>query len=148
MVIGDARRRMNDALDRSTSVLILGSSRDVRALAADLSEEFDVTLVSDQPEIVSAARVDGIEAHEAALDSGTDLAALDLTADAAVVTAVRDRTNLLVTQFLRTRGEVSRIVVRVNDPAREDVFTGPDVETICSADVLAPAIRTALGEAT
>jgi len=147
MVIGDARRRMNDALDRSTSVLILGSSRDVRALAADLSEEFDVTLVSDQPEIVSAARVDGIEAHEAALDSGTDLAALDLTADAAVVTAVRDRTNLLVTQFLRTRGEVSRIVVRLNDPEREDAFAELGVETICPTEVLTPEIRAALEEA-
>ena len=147
MVIGDARRRMNDALDRSTSVLILGSSRDVRALAADLSEEFDVTLVSDQPEIVRAAHVDGIEAHEAALDSGTDLAALDLTADAAVVTAVRDRTNLLVTQFLRTRGEVSRIVVRLNDPEREDAFAELGVETICPAEVLTPEIRAALEEA-
>jgi trk system potassium uptake protein TrkA len=147
MVIGDARRRMNDALDRSTSVLILGSSRDVRALAADLSEEFDVTLVSDQPEIVSAAHADGIEAHEAALDSGTDLAALDLTADAAVVTAVRDRTNLLVTQFLRTRGEVSRIVVRLNDPEREDAFAELGVETICPAEVLTPEIRATLEEA-
>jgi trk system potassium uptake protein TrkA len=147
MVIGDARRRMNDALDRSTSVLILGSSRDVRALAADLSEEFDVTLVSDQPEIVSAAHADGIEAHEAALDSGTDLAALDLTADAAVVTAVRDRTNLLVTQFLRTRGEVSRIVVRLNDPEREDAFAELGVETLCPAEVLTPEIRATLEEA-
>jgi trk system potassium uptake protein TrkA len=138
---------MNDALDRSTSVLILGSSRDVRALAADLSEEFDVTLVSDQPEIVRAAHVDGIEAHEAALDSGTDLAALDLTADAAVVTAVRDKTNLLVTQFLRTRGEVSRIVVRLNDPEREDAFAELGVETICPAEVLTPEIRATLEEA-
>ncbi|PSQ28867.1 hypothetical protein BRD06_03660, partial [Halobacteriales archaeon QS_9_67_15] len=89
-----------------------------------------------------------VVARESRLDEENELAALDLSTDAAIVATSRDRTNLFVVQHLRSRYDVPLLVVRVNDPAREGVFSGPDVETICSADVLAPAIRTALGEAT
>ena len=148
MVLGSARRRMSEALDRSMSVLVVGSSPESRALARRLADDYDVTFVSDRSALVDGANADGVVARESRLDEGSELAALDLSADAAIVATSRDRTNLFVVQHLRSRYDVPLLVVRVNDPAREDVFSGPDVETICSADVLAPAIRTALGEAT
>lgn len=147
MVLRSARRRMSEALDRPTSVLLVGSSPESRALASRLADDYDVTFVSDRPALVDGANADGIDAREARLDEGSELAALDLSADAAIVAASRDRTNLFVVQHLRSRYDIPLVVVRVNDPDREDVFTGPEVETICSTDVLAPAIRTALGEA-
>ncbi|WP_436926508.1 NAD-binding protein [Halosimplex amylolyticum] len=147
MVLGSARRRVSEALDRPTSVLVVGSSQESRALARRLADDYDVSFVSDRSDLVNGATADGIDARESRLDEGSELAALDLSADAAIVAASRDRTNLFVVQHLRSRYDVPRLVVRVNDPDREDVFTGPEIETICSTDVLAPEIRTALGEA-
>ncbi len=137
---------MTDAFDRPTTVVVVGSSHDVRALAGLLSDDYDVTFVSDRPELVSGASADGLDAHEAPLDDGSAIAALGLKADAAIVAATSDRVNLFVAQHLRTRGDISQIVVRVNDPDREDVFDGLGAETICSTDVLAPEIRSALAD--
>jgi len=140
MVLGEARRRMSGAVGSPDSVLVVGSSHDVRTLAARLDEEFAVSFVSDREDVVEGATENGLDARFAAFDDGQDLRALDLDVDAALVAADRDRTNLLLTQQLRTALGVSNLVVRVNDPSREEMFAALDVETICPSDVLTPEI--------
>lgn len=138
---------MTDALGNRDSVLVVGSTHEARALASRLADTFDVQFISDNRPLLEAAEADGLEAVYTSLDNGIDLAAVDLSADAAVVAATRDRTNLLVAQQLRTRGDVPRLVVRVNHPDRKAVFTPLGVETVCGTDVLAPAVRSSLEEA-
>lgn len=144
MVLSTARRRMSEAVDRSTSVLIVGSSQDARAIAERLaaSEHYEVVFGTERADLVAQAD-ETVDARELRFDDG-GLAALHLRVDAAVVATERDRTNLLVAQTLRARGEVGRLVVRVNDPDREELFAGLGAETVCPTDVLAPAFESAL----
>jgi len=143
VVLTAARRRMNDALDAPTSVLVVGSSADARALAERFAESYAVTFVTERGRLAGHT-ANGVVIHEAPLDDAGALGALDLTADVAVVTTARDQTNLLVTQALRLRSDVGRIVVRVNDPDRGDLFTALGAETVCPTAALAPAFETAL----
>lgn len=135
---------MNGGADDSTAVLVIGTSRDAQALARHLSAEHEVHFASDRAALVDGAKADGMEASALKLDGGSELGALDLAVDAAIVATSRDRTNLLVVQHLRARSDVSQIVVRVNDPDREDAFGGLGVETICSTEILAPEISARL----
>lgn len=135
---------MNGRIDGPRAVLVIGSSQESRALARHLSAEYDVRFVSDRSALVDGAKAEGIDARELQLDAGSELGTLDVSADAAIVATPRDRTNLFVVQHLRSRDDISQIVVRVNDPDREDVFAGLDVDTICSTSVLAPEISSVL----
>jgi len=146
VVLGAARRRMTDALSGPESVLVVGSTQETRALAEHLAEGYAVTFVTDRTDLVEQAD-DRIVAREVPLSDGGALGELDLSADAAVVAAARDRTNLFVAQILEARGEVDRVVVRVNDPDRRELFSALGAETVCPTDVLAPAFESALEEA-
>lgn len=146
MVLGAVRRRMTDALAARRGVVVVGSSRETQALATRLAESFDVTYVSDRAGLVDAARAEGVDAHRDSLDDETDLCASDIAVDAADVATDHDRTSLLLAQRLTTSGEITDLVVRVNDPAREDAFAALGAETVCGPEVLAPEIGGALGE--
>jgi trk system potassium uptake protein TrkA len=71
------------------------------------------------------------------LDAET-LEAVGLTdADAVVVLGAEDARNLLVAQLARSRFGVERVVVRVTDPERRDLFERLDVETLDATDAIA-----------
>ncbi|MFC7194971.1 NAD-binding protein [Halosimplex aquaticum] len=137
---------MNDVLARPRKTMVVGTSREAQTLACRLAEDFDVTFVSDQEELLTGDRTADFDTEYAALDDGSDLSMLDLSVDAAVVAAGRDRINMLAAQHIRTRCDVDRLVVRVNDPSRESAFAALDAETICPTDVLEPAIRSSLDD--
>jgi Trk K+ transport system NAD-binding subunit len=141
MVLGKASRRMSEVVSSASRVLVVGSSHDVLSLASGLDEEFEVVFAGNRDDVVAGATEQGLEARYTAFDDGRDLRALDLDVDAALVAADRDPTNMLVTQQLRTSLGVSNVVVRVNDPTREDAFAALGVETICPSDVLTPEIK-------
>ncbi|WP_269782701.1 NAD-binding protein [Halobacterium wangiae] len=58
----------------------------------------------------------------------------------ALVLEPEDATNLLLAQCLRTQFDVERVIVRVNDPDRLDVFENVDVETVDATAVLGTEI--------
>ena len=145
MVLGIARRRL-ERPSRRRHVVVVGSSRETRALAEYLAERFAVTFVSDRASLLDGL-ADGVESLYDPLDGDSAIGSAGLSADAAVVATARDRTNLLVAQQLKTAAGVEDLVVRVNDPDREDVFAAVGVETLCSSDLVTPAVDELLGEA-
>jgi trk system potassium uptake protein TrkA len=145
VVLGIARRRL-ERPSRRRRVVVVGSSRETRALAEYLADRFDVTFVSDRASLLDGLP-DGIESLYDPLDGDSALASAGLSADAAVVATARDRTNLLVAQQLKTAAGVDDLVVRVNDPDRVDVFAAIGVETLCSSALVTPAVDDLLGEA-
>jgi trk system potassium uptake protein TrkA len=75
-----------------------------------------------------------------------DPAAVDVLEDAGVETASTvivvtetDRRNLLIAQLVRTRFDVSRVIVFVHDPDRVSLFTNAGHETFCVTSALAQA---------
>jgi len=106
-----------------------------------------VTLVTRDPDEQGSSRdttghspwaqsvelVDSIDGHSlesAGLGRASTVLALD----------GNDATNLLVAQLARSRFDVDRVLVRVNDPGREPAFEGVDVETFDTTGVLADAV--------
>lgn len=142
VVLGIAGGRLGGTPRRR--VAVVGSSRGTRALAAHLADRFDVTFVSDRQALLGGLP-ENVETLSDSLDGDSALAGAGIEADAAVVATDRDRTNLLVAQQLKTASGVGRIVVRLNDPEREDVFAAAGVATVCPSDHVAPAVETLLG---
>jgi trk system potassium uptake protein TrkA len=61
-------------------------------------------------------------------------------ATTALVLEADDATNLLVAQLARTRFDVDRVLVRLNDPDRASVFERPGIETVDTTAALATAV--------
>jgi trk system potassium uptake protein TrkA len=74
--------------------------------------------------------IDGYSLESAGLGRASAVLALD----------ENDATNLLVAQLARSRFDVDRVLVRVNDPGREPAFENVDVDTVDTAAVLADAV--------
>lgn len=94
---------------------------------------------------------------ERALDSGLTAEQVDLTdrrafEDAGIdsVTTVfvasgSDSRNLLTAQLLTVRFDISRIIVRVNDPRNLPAFEDIGIETVSATNVLAVALAETVG---
>ena len=85
------------------------------------------------------------ESHDAShapdLASPSSLAATGVTSeDDAVVATGLDSRNLLVTQQLRTRFGVERLLVVLEDPRNREAFDLPGVEVVCAGETLSAAV--------
>jgi trk system potassium uptake protein TrkA len=61
--------------------------------------------------------------------------------DAALVLEPEDAPNLFVAQLLRSKYDVSDVVVRVNDPGRVNVFDNVGVETVDATAAIGRAVE-------
>jgi trk system potassium uptake protein TrkA len=67
-------------------------------------------------------------------------------ADCLLATTQHDNVNLMVAQVARTFFGVPRVVARIFDPAREQVYRQFGIETICPTILSAEALLGALGD--
>jgi trk system potassium uptake protein TrkA len=67
-------------------------------------------------------------------------------ADCLLATTQHDNVNLMVAQVARTFFGVPRVVARIFDPAREEVYRQFGIETICPTILSAEALLGALGD--
>ncbi|WP_158237472.1 potassium channel family protein [Halegenticoccus soli] len=124
------------------STLIIGGGHVGFALAERLgSRPGSVLLIDTDAGVVERARKRGIEARRVEF---TDVNALRNAGvrrtDVAVVATDRDAVNLLVAQLLRTRFDVDRVLVCVNDPRNREPFEELGIDTVCRADTLSRAL--------
>ena len=61
-------------------------------------------------------------------------------ADVLVAATYGDNSNLTAVQLARLKYDVPRVIARVKDPVRAQVFADRGIETICSTDIIAGAI--------
>jgi trk system potassium uptake protein TrkA len=125
-------------------VLIIGSGQLGKTLAASLSQDGnDIVIVDtdkgaldDLGRKFRGSRVEG---------DGTDFAVLQAAgiAEAALVIAVTqdDAINLMVTQAAKTLFKVPRVMARLNDPQRNELFSQFGIETISPASLAADLFR-------
>lgn len=131
---------------RTGRILILGGSYIGAALARHLGDDADVILLDPDPCVVARAERAGLTAHEADIDSTSDLREHGVrAADITVVASDDDGTNLLAAQLLRVAFGVERVIVRVNDPQNRDSFEELDIETVCATTVLADRLGENVG---
>jgi len=135
-VTGSSVGRWNS--DRPT-VIVVGDQISV-GMADRLADDYDVVLVTDDDAVLGTPRSGRVETAAGDLTDGAFLREQAADVDAAVVATERDRTNLLVTQLLRTAVSLDRIVVRLNDPIKRDAFADIDVDVIDGSSILAAEI--------
>jgi trk system potassium uptake protein TrkA len=129
-------------------VIVVGCGRLGSLLANQLSSLGSSVVVIDRDEAAfrnlstdfSGFRVTGDAAELAVLHR-----AKIEKADCLLATTRYDNVNLMVAQVARTVFEVSKVVARVFDPSREEVYRQFGIETICptklSAEVLMHDLR-------
>jgi trk system potassium uptake protein TrkA len=125
---------------RDGLVLIVGCGQLGKTLTTALSQDgYDVVIVDinkgpldDLGREFRGSRVEG---------DGADLAVLRKAeiAKATVLMAVtqHDSVNLMVTQAAKTLFQVPRVMARVNDPRRSEMFRQLGIETVCPASLAA-----------
>lgn len=115
-------------------IVIVGCGRVGSQLANLLSSRGNSVVVVDQHEKAfanlsaefSGFRITGDATHIAVLRQ----AKLE-GADVFIATTHADNVNLMTAQVAKTLFKVPRIMARVYDPAREDVYTRLGIETVC-----------------
>jgi trk system potassium uptake protein TrkA len=128
-------------------ILIVGCGRVGRYLAVSLSNDGYGVVVLDKNE--DSLKDLGPEFRGSRVKGdGTDLAVLQSveTANAAAVVAVtpEDAVNLMVTQAAKSLFHVRRVMARVNDSRREELFQQLGIETISPESEAAESLRKAL----
>lgn len=127
--------------------LIVGGGHAGRVLAEMLATRLDgVTYVDEDSRAVSLAGRIGLSAREVALTDPRALADVGPDAETAIAAADDDGVNLLLAQLLRTRYDVDRVVLRMNDPRNRDAFADLDVEAVCASSVFAAAFARTVTE--
>lgn len=123
--------------------LVIGGGHVGRIIAEQLDDlPVSIRFADPNPQVIARATENGLPADETDITDGTELKNRNVAdASVVVVTTDSDSTNLLIAQLLRVRFDGLRIVVRVNEPQNRSAFSSLGVETICSTEVLAAALR-------
>lgn len=128
-------------------VLIMGCGRVGATIAQAMAEEgHSVTVVDTDPE--SFRRLPQVENIEALEGDGTleeDLRRAGITdADVFVAVAQRDTRNALAGQLAHHIFNIPRVVFRINDPTRQEMYQSLGLEAVCSTRVTSEQIMEAI----
>lgn len=129
-MIRDTVQRMTDVSPRKEGeIFVVGGGHLGHDIARRLVARgqsvtvIDSTPMPEPPAELTVERVDVLD--------GRALSPVGLADDATVLAfSESDGTNLLLAQLARSRYDVDRILVRVNDPRRESAFENLDVEVV------------------
>lgn len=125
-------------------VLVLGGET-LGVAVADrlLRDNVDVTFLDSDPEAIESAAALGVTAEAVDVTSGQALetALPDEDAiDLAIVAAEPDATTLLLGQLAKTKLDVPRVLVLLNEPENRGVFETAGMIPLCRTTALADAV--------
>jgi trk system potassium uptake protein TrkA len=122
--------------DDGATHFVLGGGRVGHAFADRLRADGHRTVVVDESvDPASTPGVAGDPSKTAVLaETGMD------GESTVVVTTPSDSRNLLIAQLVRTRFDVGRVVVLVNDPERLSIFTDAGHEPLCITSTLSETL--------
>lgn len=119
------------------SALVVGGGHIGRTVASHLNDEYNVTFVSRNQQVVQRSARGGVTAYHVKKIDANTLREVDAEdASLAVVASPDDGATLLITQLLRARFDVENVVIRVDNRENLDSFDDLDVETVCVPDLL------------
>lgn len=131
------------------NVLIVGSGRVGATLAGLLdSEGHQVTIVdTDRAAFVHLPRGSGVTTH---LGNGADLDVLRLVGvdrvDAFLALTQGDNRNLMAAQIAKEIFGVKRVIAKVNDPIRAEIYRARGIQTFSRTTILAVLVKAMLFE--
>lgn len=131
--------------------IIVGCGRLGSMLANRLSSFGSSVVVIDQDEAAFknlSIEFSGFEVSGNAAELAVLRRAKIEKADCLLATTQHDNVNLMVAQVAKTVFGVPRVVARIFDPAREEVYRQFGIETICPTTLSAQAFLGVLGDQT
>ncbi len=125
-------------------IVVLGCGRVGAQLARTLQADGHQVTVVDK-DSASFGRLGSDFAGEVVLGTGIDedvllRAGID-RADAVVAVTSGDNTNVMAAQVAKEIFGVSRVICRINDPLREEIYRSLGLETVCATSWQANRIR-------
>lgn len=104
-------------------IIIVGGNATGSTLANLLGDEYEITIIESDEEIANkiANEISALVIH----GDGTDMTVLNeagLTEADAIITAVDDKTNLMICEIAKSEN-VNKIISLVHDPQNEELFT-------------------------
>lgn len=136
------------AMGRDRYLVIVGCGLLGASLANQASRDGDSVVVIDRdPKAFDALSVDysGFRVEGDATELSTLREAKLGSADALFATTHRDAVNLMVAQVAREIFDVGKVVARIYDPRRSDIYASRAIETICTTTLATNLFFTALG---
>ncbi|WP_137283693.1 NAD-binding protein [Halorussus salinisoli] len=129
----------------SQHALVVGGGHVGRTVASHLSDDYDVTFVSRNRQVVERTTRGGVTTHHVEeIDANALAEANAVEASLAVAASADDGINFLASQLLRTTFGVENVVIRVDDRENLDSFDDLDVETVCVPELLVAEMSTRL----
>lgn len=133
-------------------VVIIGGGELGRMLAKQLDTDYnEVTLLDENSHSIERATAQELSASSVADVRDVDpLANLDLDIMSVVAVATEDdSTNLLIAQLVKSRFDIERIIVRINDPQNRPAFEdlGVEIEAVCASQILSHALAKTVNNA-
>ncbi len=130
------------------NILVVGSGKNARHVARELvAARHEVSVLCETGEAVNALS-DSDFPGSVTLGKATDLDSLKAAGiedcDALVSCTDDDNTNVMVSEMVREFFKTEKIVTRLVDVSREDIYQHYGLETICSTRLVANAIVSAL----
>lgn len=130
------------------NILVVGSGKNARHTACELvSAGHQVSVLCETKEAVNALSVSDFSGN-VTLGKATDLDSLKASGiedcEALVSCTDDDNTNVMVSEMAREFFGTERIVTRIVDVGREDIYQHYGLDTICSTRLVANAIVSAL----
>lgn len=132
--------RRGGAMKRDCFLVIVGCGRLGAALARRASGAGDSVVVIDRDPSAFAALSDDFSGFRIEGDA-TELSTLREAklgrANTLYATTARDAVNLMVAQVARALFGVERVVARVADPRRAEIYASRSIETVCTTSLAA-----------
>ena len=129
------------------NILIVGCGRVGSSLAAVLSSEgHDISIVdtSDHSFSLLPEDFDGFVTVGFPTDSDVLRRAGIENCDAVAAVSPDDNVNIMVSQLAKKIFGVKTVIARINDPAREQIFSQFGLDTICPTNIAVDSVRSAL----
>lgn len=139
-MIRDTVKRMTDVAPRQESeIFVVGGGYLGHDIARRLvARGQSVTVIDSTP---MPEPPDGLTVKYVEILDGRALSPVGFADETTVLAfSESDGTNLLLAQLARTRYDIDRILVRVNDPRRESAFENLDVEVVSVQTTLGRSI--------
>ena len=129
------------------NILIVGCGRMGSSLAAILSREgHDISIVDDNEHNFSLLPEDFDGFFTAGFPTDSDIlrrAGIE-NCDAVAAVSPDDNVNIMVSQLAKKIFGIKTVVARINDPAREQIFSQFGLDTICPTNIAVDSVRSAL----
>jgi len=126
-------------------IIIVGCGKIGSYLAKSLDEKNDVVIIDkDERSFEKLGDFNGVTIIGDGLDIDTLKESGIERADAIAITTSNDNVNIVIAQIAKKKFNVSRVITRISEPAKEDICKNLGIETVNTTSLIASLVKDGL----